>query len=76
MDVREVCMAVTQRFVMMLVRMRLDFLPSRGVCMLMMLIVPVGMVVRERLVQVFVFVVFGGVQPDTDSHQTRRQIED
>ena len=38
----------------------------------MMLVMDMTMIVRQRWMAVFVFVLFGQVQPDADSHQGSR----
>jgi hypothetical protein len=52
MNVREMCVAVAQRSVLMLVGMRLNAISSLRVRMLMMLIVHVGVRMPKRLMRV------------------------
>jgi hypothetical protein len=54
MNVRIVCMAVHDRLVLMLVRVRFNSVPSKGVRVLVMRIVTVTMGVDERIMCVFV----------------------
>ena len=75
MYIRVMRMAVHERLMGVLVRVRLASIPVEGVLMLMMSIVAMGMGVDERLVNVLVLVYLGKVQPDSGRHQRRRQPE-
>ena len=69
MNVREVLVAVAQRFVLMFVGMRLNAIPSLRVLMLMMCIVHVGVGMAKGLVSVHVHVLLRNVQVYADCHQ-------
>jgi hypothetical protein len=69
MNVREMCVAVSQRSVLMLVGMRLNAIPSLRVLMLMMLIVHVGVRMPKRLMRVRVHVMLRNMQVYADRHQ-------
>jgi hypothetical protein len=69
MDVWEVRVAVTQRFMPMLVGMRLNAIPSLRVLMLMMRIVHVSVGMLKRLMCVHVHVLLRNVQVYADCHQ-------
>lgn len=69
MNVREVLVAVAQWFVLMLVGMRLNAIPSLRVLMLMMRIVHVSVGMLKRLMRVRVHVPLRNVQVHTDYHQ-------
>jgi len=68
MNVGKVRMAVANRFVVMLMGVRLDSVPLVAVCVLMMRIVHVCVSVRHRVMDVLVLVVLGDMQPDAKSH--------
>lgn len=69
MNVREVLVAVAQRFVLMLVGMRFNAIPSLRVLMLMMRIVHVSVGMAKRLMGVHVHVLLRNVQVHADYHQ-------
>jgi hypothetical protein len=69
MNVREVLVAVAQRFVLMLVGMWLDAIPSLRVLMLMMRIVHVSVGMPKLLMSVHVHVLLRNVQVHADYHQ-------
>jgi hypothetical protein len=72
MDVRVVGVTVGQDLMLMVMRMRLLTTPRKGVLMLVMLVVAVGMAVLERLVRVDVFMSLSNVQPYAHAHEDRR----
>jgi hypothetical protein len=69
MNVREMCMAVAQRSVLMLMGMRLNAIPSLRMFVLMMRIVHVSMGMLKRLMRVHVRVLLPNVQVYADCHQ-------
>jgi hypothetical protein len=68
-NVREMCLAVAQRSVLMLVGMRLNAIPSLRLLMLMMLIVHVGVRMPKRLMRVRVHVLLRNMQVCADCDQ-------
>lgn len=66
MDVRVVWMLVRQRFMAMMVRMRLGTVPVEVVGVLVMLVVTMWVSVFERLVAVFMKVPFPHMKPNTE----------
>jgi hypothetical protein len=68
MDVGKVRMMVPNRLMLMLVFMRLASVPLLAVLVLMVLIVFMGVQMRQGLMHVHVFVVLGHVQPYPDAH--------
>lgn len=69
MNVREVLVAVAQRFVLMLVGMRFNAIPPLRVLMLMMRIVHVSVGMAKLLMSVHVHVLLCNVQVHADYHQ-------
>jgi len=69
MNVREMLVGVAQRFVLMLVSMRLSGIPSLRVLMLMMRIVHVSVGMPKRLMSVYVHVLLCNVQVHAGCHQ-------
>jgi hypothetical protein len=69
MNVREVLVAVAQWFVLMLVGVRLNAIPSLRVLVLMMRIVHVSVGMPKRLMSVHVHVLLRNVQVHADYHQ-------
>jgi hypothetical protein len=61
MDIRKVRMPMPQRFVPMLVNMRLAAVPTSLVLVLMVRVVRVGMAMNQRFMNVIVFVILGKV---------------
>ena len=74
-DVRIVRMAMCQRCVSVLMRMRLTPVPIEIVHVLVVLVVHVAVCMRDRLVGMQVLVAFGQVQPHAGAHQCCRQPE-
>ena len=62
---------MVEGIVLVSVRVRLGAVPSKIVLMAMMLVVRVGVNVRQRLVPVQVPVAFGEMQRNADRHQDR-----
>src|SRR5882762_5203188 len=75
MDIWKVRMAVIEGIVLVSVRVRLGTVPSKIVLMAMMLVVRVGVNVRQRLVLVQVPVALGEMQRHAGRHQDRRDPE-
>src|SRR5439155_23590064 len=75
MDVRKVHMAVAEGIMLVTVRVRLGAVPRKIVFMAMMLVMGVGVCMRQRLVPVQVPVAFGEMQRNADRHQDRRYPE-
>ncbi len=73
MHVGRVRMLVLEPAMHVEMRMRLPWRVFGIVLMLVVLIMHVGMRVRCRLVDMFVFVAFGEVQPNAHSHQAACQ---
>ena len=73
MDIRVMRMAVHERRMGMLVRVRLASIPREAVLVLVVSIMAMGVGMGEQLVNVLVLVHFGQVQPDAGRHQRRRQ---
>src|SRR6266852_7091053 len=71
MNVRKVHMAVTEEIMCESVRVRLGTVPGKIVLMAMMLVMSMGVSVRQRLVPVQVPVAFGEMQRNADRHQDR-----
>ena len=71
MDIGKMRMMMTQKPMRVRVRVRLAAIPIEFVLVPMMIVVLMGVRMRHRLVDVLVHVVFGNVQPDTDSHTHR-----
>ena len=69
MDVGEVLMRVSKRFVLMLVAMRFFSVPRKVVPMLMMLVVHMAMGVARRAVDVIMPMPLRQMQPDPGPHQ-------
>lgn len=67
-DIREMRMPMDDRLVCMQMRVRFGAIPSGGMLVTMVLVVRVRVFVRDRLVHVFMLVVFRNVQPDTQRH--------
>ena len=67
-NVGKVCVTMAERRMVMLVRMRLYSIPIFAVFVLMVLIVPMCMRVGQRLVDVFVLMMFRHMQPDAKGH--------
>lgn len=68
MDVRIVGVLMGQDFVAMLMRMRLVADPCKGMLMLMMRVVAMGVAVLQRLVRVNVLVPLSQMEPETCTH--------
>lgn len=68
-NVRVVSMRVCDWLMLMRMRMWLSAVPSEIVLMLVMRVMTVGVVVLHWLVRMFVFVVFGEVEPDAEAHE-------
>lgn len=68
-NIGEMGMRVGDPRMLMRMGMRLLAVPLEFVLVLVMLVVPMAMVVRERLVRVLVFVPFADMQPDPERHQ-------
>lgn len=66
-------MAVDDLFVHVWMGMRLLTIPREVMCVEMMDIMAVTVVVRQRLVLMFVYVPLAHVQPHADGHQCTRQ---
>ena len=71
MNVRKVHMAVAEGIMFVTVRVRLGAIPRKIVLMAMMLVMGMGVSVRQRLVPVQVPVAFGEMQRNADRHQGR-----
>src|SRR5258708_10766444 len=71
MDVRKVQMAVAEEMMCGSMRVRLGAVPRKSVLVAMMLVMSMGVSVRQRLVPVQVSVAFGEVQRNADRHQDR-----
>src|SRR5438046_8988724 len=71
MDVRKVHMAVAEGIMFVTVRVRLGAVPRKIVFMAMVLVMGVGVCMRQRLVPVSVPVAFGEMQRNADRHQDR-----
>lgn len=71
MNVRKVHMAVAEEIVFVSVRVGLGAVPRKIVLMAMMLVMSMGVSVRQRLVPVQVPVAFGEMQRHADRHQYR-----
>src|SRR5260221_1379510 len=71
MDVRKVQMAVAEEIMFVSMRVRLGAVPRKIVLVAMMLVMSMGVSVRQRLVPVQVSVAFGEVQRNADRHQDR-----
>src|SRR5467141_4189855 len=71
MNVRKVHMAVAEGIMFVTVRVRLGTIPRKIVLMAMMLVMSMGVCVRQRLVPVQVPVAFGEMQRNADRHQDR-----
>ena len=69
MQVRVVWVPVQYAGVLVPVGVRLTWRVGRAMPMLMMLVMPVPMLVRHRLVKVFMLVPFGQMQPQAKAHQ-------
>ena len=69
MDVRIVRMGMPDRFVDMIVGVRLGAILSRRMPMLVVLVVNMRVLVLHRQVTVDVLVVLGQMQPDADAHE-------
>ncbi|SAL75734.1 hypothetical protein AWB71_05088 [Caballeronia peredens] len=65
MNIGEVCVRVSNRRVLMGMRVRLLTIPLKVVRVLMMLIVPVPMVMFKHLVSVWMFMPLSDMQPDS-----------
>lgn len=74
-DVGKVRMCVSNRRVLMGVRMRLLTVPLKLVRMPMVLVVPVSMVVVQNLVSVRMFMPLTNMKPDSQSHEHGRNPE-
>ena len=74
-DIRIVRMAMGQRGVGVLVRVRFAPVPVEIVYVLVMFVVHVAVGMRDRLVRMQMLVAFGQVQPHAGSHQRRGQPE-
>ena len=68
-DVGEMRMAVGQRHMLVLMRVRFLAVPREGVPMLMVGIVRMAVSVRERLMSMLVVVLLGQVQPYAPCHE-------
>ena len=68
-NVRKMNMPMDDRLVHMRMRVRLGAVLRGAMNVTMMFVVRVRMFVRGRLVHVFVFVVFGDMQPYAQPHQ-------
>ena len=75
MDVRKVRVAVAEEIMPMSVRVRLGAVPREIVFMAVMLVMSVGVCVRQRLVPVHVPVALGEMQRHACRHQDRRHPE-
>lgn len=73
MNVRKMGVRVTQRPMRVRVSMRLLAVPGKVVLVLMMRVMPVRMLMVERLVSMLVKVLLGEMQPDPEPHQCTRQ---
>src|SRR6266478_4961572 len=71
MDVRKVRMAVAEAIMRVSMRVRLVAVPRKIVFMAVMLVMSVGVCVRQRLVPVHVPVALGEMQRNADRHQDR-----
>ena len=68
MEIGKMRVMVTQKPMRVSVGMRLAAIPIEFVLMPMMIVVRMGVRMQHRLVNMLMHVVFGNVQPDTDSH--------
>jgi hypothetical protein len=75
MNVGEVCVRVSNRRVLMGMRVRLRIVPRKVVCVLMVFVVPVPMVMVQNLVSMRVFMPLTDMQPDSKSHKCSRHPE-
>ena len=75
MKVRQVSVTVPHRLVTVPMRMGLSRRTGRTVLVSVVFIVTVAMVVFQGLVKVFVLVVLGQVEPNSDHHQEKRRPE-
>lgn len=73
MDVGEMRVRMCQRLVNVRMRVRLARVDARRVLVLVMFVVNVAVCVFQSLVQMFMFVLFGEMQPDTKTHQHARR---
>ena len=71
MNIRKVSMAVAEEIMFVGVRVRLGAVPRKIVLMAMMLVMSMGVSVRQRLVPVQVPVALGEMQRNADRHQDR-----
>ena len=69
MHVRHVRVAVAHRFMAMQVCVRLSWRVAGAMSVPMMLIVNMGVRMPHRLMRMFMFVIFGQMQPDAERHQ-------
>ena len=74
-NVRKVRVLVRHYRMVMRMGMGLRALPGKVVRMLVMRVMHMAVCVRKRFMRVFVFVVFGQVQPDAQRHESARQPE-
>src|SRR5438552_8252994 len=75
MDVRKVRVAVGEEIMLVSVRVRLGAVPREIVLVAVMLVMSMGVRVRQRLVPVQVPVTLGEMQRDAYRHQYRRNPE-
>src|ERR1700704_1947584 len=71
MDVRKVRVAVAEEIMLVSVRVRLGAVPREIVLVAVMLVMSMGVCVRQRLVPVRVPVALGEMQRNADRHQDR-----
>ena len=74
-DVREVGVLVRHHSVCVPMRVRLGALPFEVVLMLVVAVMRMAMGVCQRLMQMFVIMLLGQVQPDPQGHETASQPE-
>ena len=75
MDIREMCMTVFERRVLVGMSVRFRAIPRKVVRVLVVFVVHVVVGVVQRLMQVFVPVIFRQMQPHAQCHQSRRNPE-
>ena len=75
MNIREMCMTVLERCMLVGMTMRLRVTPRKIVRVLVMFVVHVIVGVVQHLMRVFVPVIFRQMQPHAQRHQSRRDPE-